>query len=93
MPREAVAFALRWADDVVEAYRATYGQTDASFINVAAIQFNDERLASPAPPPGTRNAARGESSRVVLGPIVMFISAGAGSDCFTAIEGYVRSLR
>ena len=93
MPREAAAFALRWADNVVEAYRATYRLTDESLINVAAVRFDDEQLATPAPPPGTRTMARGITSRVVLGPIVVLISAGASSDCFRAIESYVRSRR
>lgn len=93
MPREAAAFALRWADNVVEAYKARYRQADASLIDVAAIRFDDERLATSAPPVGTRRASRGITSRVVLGPIVVRIAAGARSDCFQAIENYVRSLR
>lgn len=92
-PRGAAAFASRWAEDVVEAYRATYRQTDESLITVAAIQFNDERLATPTPPLGTRSAARGMTSRIVLGPTVVLIAAGASSDCFRVIENYFRSVR
>jgi hypothetical protein len=38
-PRGAATFASRWADDAVEASRATYTRTDASLITVGAIQF------------------------------------------------------
>jgi len=92
-PRGAARWASRWAEDVVAAYRATYRQTDGSLITVFAIQFSDERLAPPEAPVGTRSAARGTNSRIVLGPSVVLISAGASSDCFRAIENYVRSVR
>ena len=77
MPRGAAAWASRWAEDVVEAYRATYRQADESLITVAAIQFNDERLATLEPPAGTRSATRGMTSRIVFGPTVVLIAAGA----------------
>jgi hypothetical protein len=93
MPRAAARWASRWAEDVVEAYRATYRQTDESLITVAAIQFNDERFATPQPPVATRRAARGMTSRIVLGPTVVLIAAGASSDCFQTIEDYLRSVR
>ena len=93
MPRGAAAWASRWAEDVVEAYRATYRQADESLIIVAAIQFNDERLATLEPPAGTRSATRGMTSRIVFGPTVVLIAAGASSDCFRAIEDYLRSVR
>jgi hypothetical protein len=83
---------VKWAEDVVEAYRATY-QTDESLITVAAIQFNDDRLATPTPPFGTRSPARGMTSRIVLGPTVVLIAAGESSGCFEAIENYLRSVR
>ena len=93
MPRGAAAWASRWAEDVVEAYRATYRQADESLIIVAGIQFNDERLATLEPPAGTRSATRGMTSRIVFGPTVVLIAAGATSDCFRAIEDYLRSVR
>ena len=92
-PRNAAAWASRWAEDVVEAYRATYQQTDQSLITVAAIQFNDERLATTERPMGTRSGARGMTRRIVVGPTVVLIAAGASSDCFRSIENYLRSVR
>ena len=92
MPKSSARWELRWAEDVVEAYRATY-QTDESLITVAAIQFNDARLATSTPPFGTRSAARGMTSRIVLGPTVVLVAAGASSGCFEAIENYLRSAR
>jgi hypothetical protein len=93
MPRGVARWASMWAEDVVEAYRATYRQTDESLITVAAIQFNAERLATPEPPVGTRRAVRGITSRIVLGPTVVLVAAGASSDCFSAIENYLQSVR
>jgi hypothetical protein len=93
MPSAAARWGSRWAEDVVEAYRATYRLADESLITVAAIQFNDPRLATPEPPMGTRSAARGMTSRIVLGPTVALIAADAGSECFRAIEDYLRSVR
>lgn len=87
------AFALRWADNVVEVYAATYLSSDDSSINVYAVRFNDEKLATPAPPAGTRNVARGATNRVVLSPTVVLVVAGTRSSCFEAISEYVRSLR
>lgn len=81
-----------WAEDVVEAYRATY-QADELLITVAAIQFDDARLATPTRPFGTRSAARGMTSRIVLGPTVVLVAAGASRGCFEAIENYLRSVR
>ena len=92
-PRAAAAFASRWAEDVVEAYRATYRQSDESLITIAAIQFNDARLATQTPPMGTRGAPRGMTSRIVIGSTVVLISADASSDCFRALENDLRSVR
>jgi hypothetical protein len=87
------AFALRWAGDVVDAYGATYLSSDHSSIDVYAVRFSDERLATPAPPAGTRIVVRGATTRVVLGPTVVLVNARAQNDCFEAITEYVRSLR
>lgn len=86
-------FALKWADNVVESYRATYRSADESRIQVYAIRFDDEALAHPTPPEGTRHPPRGATSRVVLGPTVVLLSAGTSNGCFEAIGNYVRSLR
>jgi hypothetical protein len=91
--RASAAYALKWADHVVEAYRATYQLADESVIDLAAVRFDDQTLARPTPPPGTRSVRRGVNSRVVLGSSVVLISAGAASSCFAAIGNYVRSLR
>ena len=93
MPRAAAAWASSWAQDVVEAYRATYRQTDESLVTVAAIQFKDDRLATAGPPAGTRSAVTGMSTRIVLGPTVVLIVAETGSDCVRAIEAHLRSVR
>ena len=91
--RAAEAYALKSADNVVEAYRATYRSADESLIDVFAVRFDDQSLAASTPPPGARNLPRSVTSRVVIGPTVVLISSAANSSCFQAITDYVRSLR
>ena len=93
MPKEAAAFAAKFGENVVEAYLASYRRSDGSLIDVAAIRFNDAKLATPEPPPVTRLSRRGVARRIVVGPTVVRISAYATSDCFDAIEKHMRSLR
>jgi hypothetical protein len=87
-----IAFALRSADNIVDAYTATYVSTDDS-INVYAVRFDDEKLARPEPPAGTRSVPRGATYRAVIGPTVVLVAARTRSGCFEAISDYVRSLR
>ena len=89
----SAAFALKWADQVVEAYRATYRSADGFLIDVYAVRFDDPALALPNPPAGLRKMSRDVTSRVVLGPSVVLISTAANNGCFQAINDYVRSLR
>ena len=86
---EARAWQLKWADNVVEAYWATYRAPDESLIDVTAVRFNDEALVRPAPltPP------RGMVTRISFGPTVVLVSSSVDSDCFKAISRYVQSLR
>jgi hypothetical protein len=87
------AFAVRWADHVVEAYGATYLADDDSSIHVYAVRFDDATRATPAPPDGTTLVSRGPSTRVVLGPAVVRVMSRTRSSCFDAISDYVQSLR
>jgi len=91
--RASAAFALKWADNVVEAYRDTYRSANESLIEVFAVRFDHQALALTRPPAGTRNVPRGVTSRVVRGPAVVLISTDANNSCFQAISDYVESLR
>ena len=63
----------------------------AAFVGAAA--FDDKRLATAEPPFGTRRVVRGTISRTVLGPTVVQIADDGSSDCFSAIEDYLRAIR
>lgn len=91
--RALAAYELKWADNVLEAYRATYRSADGFLIDVFAVRFDDVAFARPAPPAGARNVRRGAASRAVFGPAVVLISSRATSSCFQAISEYVHSLR
>ncbi len=88
----AKAFALRWAENVIEAYGATYRSGDGRSVAVYAIRFNDEQLARPLPPPGTTPVVRGTSTRIVSGSTVVLVVGGPRSNCFDSIIHHIRSL-
>lgn len=94
-PRDAAVFLLKWADDVVDAYRAVYASSGGSEVGVWAVRFNDDNLAKPEPPPGTIHPtrSRGFRSRLVLGATVVLVTAPASNECVRAIDGYIRSLK
>jgi len=85
----ARAWELKWADNVAEAYWATYRAPDQSLIDVTAVRFNDEALVRPAP----LTLPRGMLTRVILGPTVVLVSSSVDSDCFKAVSRHVQSLR
>jgi hypothetical protein len=89
----AAAYRLKWADHVVEAYRARYRSGDESAIDVFAVRFDDEALASPTPPAGKTRVRLGVANRLVMGPTVVLVSAVASNGCFQRINEYVASLR
>jgi hypothetical protein len=91
--REFGALVSTWADNVVEAYRATYVAADGALVAVSAIRFDDAKLADADPSRGTLNASRGAPLRIVHGATAILISGPQGSACFDAVSRYVQSLR
>jgi hypothetical protein len=89
--RDAAAFELKLADNVVEAYHASYAAADGSQTEVFAVTFNDSTLAKPEPLSAMVNPPRGLRSRFVRGSTVVVVS-GSRSECFRAVDGYIRSL-
>lgn len=87
------AWQLKWADNVVDAYHATYLASGASPIEVLAVRFNDAALAREGPVPGTRPPPRGMVTRVVLGPMVALVLSPVNSDCFKAVSRHIQALR
>jgi hypothetical protein len=103
---EVAALEQRWVADIVEGYFARYTDRpermpdqDAvveppAIVEVSAIRFNDARLATTAPStPLTTVASRGVRERVVLGAVVAQVTAGASTDCFSAVAAYLRGLK
>lgn len=89
----ATAYALQWADNVSEVYRAAYRTTNGTLVEVFTVRFDDEALARPKPPAGTTRGGRGVSNRVEVGATVVVVAASATSPCFESISKHVASLR
>ena len=97
---EVAALRQQWAEGVVEGYRAVYTRRafvegvaiePSSRIEVFAIRFNDARLATAVP--ATTGMSRGVLDRLVIGATVVQVAADSVTDCFSAVTGYVRSLK
>jgi hypothetical protein len=59
----------RVVGDLTNAYQAWKSQ------QTSEMKLNDFRLATPTPPFGTRSAARGTTSRLVLGPAQLYLQS------------------
>ena len=90
--RSAAAFELRWADNILEAYRAVYS-SNGSEVQVLAVMFNDEKLVTPEPLSETVGRRPGATSRIVRGATVIRVSAPTPTECFRAIRAYMESLK
>ena len=91
--RQAARYFLRFADGIVDAYRATYQWSDESDVDVYAVRFEGEDLVRELP--RERASSRGGvTSRVVIGPAVALVSARGGVNrCFEAVRAYIQSLQ
>src|SRR5262245_2743283 len=90
--REAQAFQLKLADDVVEAYQAQYAWTDGSQVSVSALTFRDATLAGR----GTlleSDAQRGVIQRIVRGATVVRVTAPARTACLDAVRAHIESIK
>jgi hypothetical protein len=92
-PREVSALESKWADDVVEGYRATYSSATGGQIQVSAVRFNDARWATSDSPLEAAHASRRASFRIVRGATAILVTGAAYDDCFNAISGYIRTLK
>ncbi len=91
--RDAAAFLLKLADNVVEAYRANYVAAGGSQVAVWAVRFNDDTLAKPEPLWGTMNPPRGFRDRLVRGATVVLVAAPSSNACARAVDAHIRSLK
>ena len=79
---------------IVEAYHALYDSADGSSVEVSAIEFDDpaRALATPSVTNGMLNAP-GAGGRIVKADVVVKLRGNAATDCFKAIDTYVRQSR
>ncbi len=90
---EASAIESRWVEDVVEAYRAEYLSAEQVVISVTAIRFNDAKLATTKPSSAALHMSGGRADRLVVGAAVVVVQAGAKTNCFDAVDSYIRGMR
>ena len=90
--RELGSFQAKWIENVAEAYRAEYKTDGNGPVFVRAVRFDDAKSATPEPPLGTRIVMSGPSARIVLGAIVVRVSASANSECFQAVRKHLEAL-
>lgn len=91
--REVAALQSSWADNVAEAYRATYLSGDGGLVEVSAVRFVDAKWAATDWPRVAPGGSRSTSLRIVHGATAILISGPQGSACFDAVSRYVQSLR
>ena len=91
---ELSAMKGRWAQHVVEGYRALYDSTDGG-VEVQAIRFDDATLATTSAPSVVQllNTPRGASDRIVLGAVVVQVTAASATPCYKAVGDHIRSLK
>jgi hypothetical protein len=90
---ELTALESKWADDVVEAYRATYQTADGGQVQVSAVRFNDSRWATVDSPSRALAKSAGASIRVVRDATVILISGASRGDCFESINRHIAALK
>jgi hypothetical protein len=90
---EASAIENRWVENVVEAYRAEYLSAEQVVISVTAIRFNDAKLAMTKPASATLHMTGGRVDRLIVGAAVVVVQAGAKTNCFDAVDTYIRGMR
>ena len=91
--RAAAAFELKWADNIVEAYHATYSSANGSEVEVFGVRFNDVKLATPESLSEMAGRQRRATRRIVRGATVIRLSAPTPTECFAAVRAYIESLK
>jgi hypothetical protein len=93
-PSQADATETQWVKHVVEAYHALYDLADGSSVEVSAIKFDDLKLALATPSVTTEMLSpSGRDNRIVKGDVVVKLAGNPTTDCFKAIDSYVRGTR
>jgi hypothetical protein len=85
---------MKWAENILGAYRAAYVSADGRQVEVFAVQFNDVKLTTaPESIAAMLNPPRGLTARLVRGATVVRVSASTSSGCFGAVRAYIESLK
>ncbi|MGE5837800.1 MAG: hypothetical protein ACM4AI_25230 [Acidobacteriota bacterium] len=89
---EVSAFERQWVADVVEGYRAVYVSAEKILVWVSAVKFDDGKLPGTTPPASAR-APQGSRDRVIVGTAIVQMWADSATECFQAVDRYIRALK
>lgn len=94
---ELAAMRAQWIEHVVDGYRAVYEDSaHESVVEVAAIRFDDPSLATTsrsASQSVQRLLSGSADGRFVKGDAVVRVDGNSKTDCFRAVDAYVRSVK
>lgn len=91
---DQAALDARWAEDIVEGYRAEYyASDDATIIEVAAVRFNTEQQAADATSSvrSLLQLPRGTTYLRPVGTVAVRVAASATNDCFRVVDQHIRA--
>jgi hypothetical protein len=96
-PAKANEMESQWVEHVVEAYHAIYDSAGGWSVEVWAIKFDDPKLALDTPSVTSRMLSAsgpGADGRIIKRDVVVKLGGnGASTDCFKAIDNYIREAR
>jgi hypothetical protein len=81
-----------WVANVREGYHAAYVSSDVT-VDVTAIRFDDASLVTTTRTVQGTHEPRDVSDRVTLRAVVVVLRANSKTDCFSAVDAYVRGLK
>jgi len=90
----AAASERKWAENILEAYRAEYVSGDTGRVEVFAVTFSDAKLTvAPDSLSAVLNPPRETGHRIVRGATVVRVSVHTSAACFGAVRAHIESLK
>ena len=92
--RQLSAFEQRWLESVVDGYRATYVSSEEDVVTVSAIRFTNLKAAKAASIRRQFDSFSAHSfHRVTFGTAIVVVASTSETDCFRAIDAFIRKLK
>ena len=91
---DRAALDARWAEEIVEGYRAEYYVSDdGTIIEVAAVRFNTEKQTADATSSirSLLQMPRGATYLRVIGTVAVRVAASSTNDCFRTVDQHIRA--